>query len=240
MSLESPAILAVITLTKHCVMKTYDNLTDGLQTVLLMYQKGYVNHIAFLTSKDKIQALGGKWEEEFGTRLPAHKRHYRKSKGLANAVAYSMPIIGSDKVQVILMATKECKAMPESTEWHRQNWTNRYPIISRFHMLKETRNGKSGMTWRIDPAELSQEEKYLNHLVHVGDASQVAANTKKIVAFYPMFGGVRRQIRTMLKEGARQWQHKHKTSWPGSNPDALPILAFKRAPGVREDVASPW
>ena len=54
-------------------MKTYDNLTDGLQTVLLMYQKGYVNHIGFLTSKDKIQALGEKWEEEFGTRLPAHR-----------------------------------------------------------------------------------------------------------------------------------------------------------------------
>ena len=209
-------------------MKTYDNLTDGLQTILLMYQKGYVHHIAFLTSKDKIQTLSEKWEEEFGTNLPAHKRHYRKSKKLANAVAYSMPIIGSDKSQVILMATNEWKAMPESTEWHRQNWTNRYPIISRFHMLKETRNGKGVMTWRIDPIELLQEEKYLNHLVHLGGVSQVAANTKRIVAFYPMFGGVRRQIRTMLKDSARQWQHKHKIPWPGPNPDALPILAFRR------------
>lgn len=211
-------------------MKTYDNLTDGLKIVLMMYNKGYINHVAFLTTHDKIPALDEKWATEFGTQLPPHKRHYRKSKGLANAVAYAMPIIGSDKTQVILMATAEVKNMPDKTEWKRQNWTSRFPEISRFHMLTESRHAEKGkpaaLTWRINNTDLDLEANYLNHLVHVGNAQQVASYSMRLVAFYPMFGGVRRQIKTLFKDSARVWQHKHKSNWPGANPDALPILTF--------------
>lgn len=211
-------------------MKNYDNLTDGLRTVLMMYNKGYVNHVAFLTSEEKIPALDEKWATELGTQLPPHKRHYRKSKGLANAVAYAMPVIDSDKTQVILMATAEVKNMPDKTEWKRQNWTTRFPEISRFHMLTESRPARNGkpvaLTWRINNTDLGEEAKYLNHLVHLGNPRDVDYQSAKIVSFYPMFGGVRRQIRNMLKQSARLWQHKHKSDWPGLNPDELPIMTF--------------
>ena len=212
-------------------MVKYENLTNGLQTILLMYQKGYINHVTFLTTDDKIDRLMSKWEDEFGTNLPAHKRHYRKSKGLANAVAYSMPVIGSVmKKQVILMATEDVNNMPDSTSWHRQNWTTRYPEISKFEMFKDINaSGKQVMTWKILAQDLGEERVYLNHVVHSGNVQDTIKVSTKLVRLYPMFGGVRRQIRVILKDAARQWQHKHKSPWIGPDPDALPILSFREA-----------
>ena len=50
--------------------------------------------------------------------------------------------------------------------------------------------------------------------------------------FYPMYGGVRRQIRRMYRGAAKLWLASRKTPWPGFNPDQLPIMAgFKKDPG---------
>jgi hypothetical protein len=89
------------------------------------------------------------------------------------------------------------------------------------------------MTWRIQNRDLEELRKYLVALTSSGDSRELKRQTEQIVRIYPMFGGVRRQLRRMLREMMRLWNHHHKdTQWPGPDPESLPMsVGFKRLAG---------
>ncbi|MDA8416437.1 MAG: hypothetical protein M0Z78_05100 [Betaproteobacteria bacterium] len=216
-------------------MKNYPDITPTMRAILMMYNKGYTHHISFKTSQEKLPQLEEKWAIDFGTKLPAHTRFARKQRGHANAVAYSGPVFSEmGMVQVILMATEEAIKMPPSSPWSREKWLSRYPEFSKFVMVEEQRErGDRAMTWRIQNRDLEELRKYLVALTSSGDSRELKRQTEQIVRIYPMFGGVRRQLRRMLREMMRLWNHHHKdTQWPGPDPESLPMsVGFKRLAG---------
>lgn len=213
-------------------MREYEDITSALRAVQRNWQSGYTCWVSFILGSDKVPAIGERWAEELGTGLPAWKRQDRKQRHLANAVALSSPVLGRPGVrEVMLMATADALAMPEVSPWRRQKWLQRCPELSEFVMLREPRpRGDYAWTWRLQEHVAVGLARHFTRLVEEGDASAVAKHTHHAVSLYPMFGGVRRQLKRILHSARKLWTARTKGPWPGPNPDHLPaMIGFKPA-----------
>ena len=212
-------------------MKVYDDLTPALKTVLLHYTNGYTRWVSIKTTPEKLSSLDAKWAEAYGTHLAAYQRQDKKQKGLPTGVAVAAPVLGEpDTVEVILMATEFASSI-QLGPFTREKWHSRLPEFSKFVIVHEPRDrGDYAWTWRIQTIELGQLEKHLTSLVKTGDPVKVAYEAHHWTHLYPMFGGVRRQLRRALKSGHRLWTHNFETRpWPGPDPDNLPaMVGFKK------------
>ena len=174
--------------------------------------------------------LDAKWTEVYGTRLAAYQRQDKKQKGLPTAVAVAAPVLGKPDVkEVILMATEFASTIKVGP-FSREKWSTRFPEFSKFVIVHEARDrGDSSFTWRIQERDMGMLDKHMAHLIKCGDGRQVAAEAHHWVKFYPMFGGVRRQIRRALNGARKLWAANFKDSaWPGPDPEKLPaMVGFK-------------
>lgn len=213
-------------------MREYEDITSALRAVQRNWQSGYTCWVAFIVGAEKVPAIGERWAEELGTGLPAWKRQDRKQRNLANAVALSSPVLGRPGVrEVMLMATPDALAMPAISPWCRQQWLQRCPELSVFVMLREPRpRGDYAWTWRLQEQVAVGVARHFTRLVEAGDGFAVAKHTHHAVALYPMFGGVRRQLKRILKSACKLWTARNKGPWPGPDPDHLPaMIGFKAA-----------
>jgi hypothetical protein len=99
-------------------------------------------------------------------------------------------------------------------------------------MLQEPRErGDYAWTWRIQNKEYGVLEQFLITLVKEGKADNVAAQTARLVSMNPLFGGVRRQVRRLLKGAQKLWVgiNHEKRAWPGPDPDKLPMMGSYKA-----------
>jgi hypothetical protein len=206
-------------------MRVYDDLTTALQGILFQFTRGYSLWVSFEIDASKLEGIRQKWIEECGTNLSSSKRQDRKQKKLPNAWAAGAPVIGHPaKRQLILMATEHALAFPDS-QLGREKWNGRLPEFSDFVMVREPRDrGDYAWTWRIQERVAGLFEKNLVGLVKAGDVQGVSRETRSAVAFYPMYGGVRRQLARMFKSSRKLWLAAHKTPWPGADPDKLPMM----------------
>ena len=206
-------------------MKKYDDITPALQAILMHYQRGYTHWISIRTKQKKLVSLDDKWAEQYGTRLASYQRQDRKQKGLATAVALAMPVLQHpDEVEVILMATQYASTQ-KLGPFTREKWQTRFPEASKFVLLREQRErGDSALTWRVQEKDLGLMAKHLTMLVK-SEPEAVGAVARQIVALHPMYGGVRRQLRTMLNSSRKLWHACHTDrAWPGPDPDHLPMM----------------
>lgn len=208
-------------------MKNYDDVTLGLQGILRSWSTGdSACWVSFVTSIDKIESVDEKFTEAYGIRLSAEKRRWRKSNGLPTAWACSLPVLADPyKRQVVLLASKEALTVKEGP-FAREKWITRFPEVSDFVIVKEPRDrGDSSWTWRIQARQAGLAEKHLIALVKGGNARKVGDYANYLVRFYPMFGGVRRQLRRMLIGSRKLWDATRKgQDWPGPDPDHLPMM----------------
>lgn len=209
-------------------MKIYDDLTPALQSVLLHWTRGYT---CWTTTealpKAKVEAiLRGKWAENYGTNLPAWKRQDRKQKGLPNAIALAAPVVGlPDQMQLVLMATQDALAVLETSPFSREKWLVRCPELSDYVIVHEPRErGDYAWTWRLQEKVIAGLENRMVSLIGRIDAAELRKETSQWVRFYAMYGGVRRQLRRLLRSGQKLWSRKHKTPWPGPDPESLPAM----------------
>lgn len=224
-------------------MRHHDHITSALQSILLNYAKGYTRWVSFAIDVKKVEGIGEKWAETLGTRLPAWKRQDRKQKQLANAVALSAPILSTpNKRQIILMATEHVIGMPENTPWRRERWLTRLPEFSDFVMVREARErGDLVWTWRLQDRILGGLESHLTSLVKAGDASAVRQESGHWTRIYPMFGGVRRQLRRTLNSARKLWTATVRSPWPGAVPEALPMMiGFRSLDTTQADPVRQW
>lgn len=217
-------------------MKRYEHMTDILKVILLNYQRGYTCWVSFDTRPEKLPELATKFRDEYGTHFSPAERHRRKRKGLPNAVAFIGPDYGRpDRVRVFLMATEHAKTFAVGP-FSREKWNVVPPEYSRFHMLQEPRDrGDYAWTWRIQNKEYGVLEQFLTALVKEGKVDDVATQTARLVSMNPLFGGVRRQVRRLLKGAQKLWVgiNKEKRAWPGPDPDRLPMMgSYKVDRGV--------
>ena len=214
-------------------MKIYDNLTPALQSILLHWTRGYTCWTATEPlPRAKAEAiLRGKWPEAYGTNLPAWKRQDRKQKGLPNAVALGAPVVGlPDHLQLVLMATQDALTVPELSPFSREKWRTRCPELSDYVIVHEPRErGDYAWTWRLQEKVISGLDNRMMSIIGRVDAPELRRETDQWVRFYAMYGGVRRQLRRLLRSGEKLWSRKHKTPWPGPDPEKLPAMVGFRA-----------
>jgi len=217
-------------------VKIYDNLTPALQAILLQWTKGYT----CWTSTDalprlKAEAVLTKWAEVYGTNLAAWKRQDRKQKGLPNAFAAAVPVVGiPDRYELFLMATEPALTAPDLSPFSREKWKTRCPELADYVIVHEPRErGDYAWTWRLQEKVVAGIENRMRSLIERVDAVQLRAETTQWVRFYALFGGVRRQLRRTLRSGWKLWTRKNKTAWPGPDPEALPaMIGFRSEKGT--------
>jgi len=207
-------------------MHIYDDITPALWAILMQWIRGYQCWISFKVPLDKADAIGRKWADDFGTRLPAWKRQDRKAKGFANAVAFAAPVIGTPGlVEVILMATADAMAMPAASPWARERWKTSCVVFSEFVVVHAPRDrGDYRWTWRLQERTAGGLQKHFTYLVNVRDTASLRKHTEHAVRFYPAFGGVRQQLRRMLNSARKLWVAGKCGPWPGPDPDKLPAI----------------
>jgi hypothetical protein len=128
------------------------------------------------------------------------------------------------EVECILLASMSALDAKDGP-FSREKWHTSPPEVSDFVMIKEPRERRDyAWTWRIQNRQLGLLETHLTALVKSGDAKSISETTRHWVRFYPLFGGVRRQIRRMLNSGQKLWQACQGSTWPGQNSECLPAM----------------
>lgn len=224
----------VVTITEGTIaLKIYDDITPALSAILRAWStRTSCCWISFKIPRTKLHAIREKWLEEYGTGLSAEKRRYRRSKGLPCAWACALPVIGMEhQVECILLATEEA-LLAKSGPFSRERWKTKPPEVSDFVILRDKRHrGDSVWTWRIQNQQFGLIRCHLIDFIKKSDIAAVAMISNHIVRFYPMFGGIRRQIRRLLKEASKLWVSITKSGFPGPNPELLPMMiGFKKEP----------
>lgn len=217
-------------------MKIYEDITPALQSVLRSWSTGDVGcWVSFVVHRDKLDGIREKWIENYGTNLSAEKRRWRKRSGLPTATACAVPILGfPHKVECILLASSQAIGASGGA-FSREKWLTRPPEIGDFVMVQEPRErGDYRWTWRIQQRQLGLLGQHLTALVKLGDGQGVAANSHGMVRLYPMFGGVRRQVRRLLRSSQKLWDARSDGGWPGPDPEALPAMVGYRKERVVE------
>lgn len=214
-------------------MKIYDDITKAMQGILRSYSTGdTVCWVAFQTHQEKLDSIREKWLENYGTGLSAEKRRYRKKHGLPTAWGAALPVLGSPhKSECILLVSEEALSMKDGP-FSREKWSSSPPEVSDFVMIKEPRDRRDyAWTWRLQNRTYGLLEQHLTALVKAGDAPGVYQDTNHWIRLYPMFGGVRRQLRRLLNGGRKLWMATQDSQWPGPDPDKLPMMVGFRSEG---------
>jgi len=191
----------------------------------------YTHAVIFDAKKERLEALATKFADDYGTNLPAWKRHERKRAGLPNAWACSMPAPAKkDVVTVTLLAGfVSLDGLDKASPWHREKWSDKVQIGD-CEIVTDQRDRRDFVTtWKLTPQCLKGLEAYWR------DSSKntldvVVREATRAVAYYPMFGGVRRQLRRLIRGYAKLYQHRRNAPWPGPDPENLPLMhGFRKA-----------
>lgn len=206
-------------------MKNHENLTEALRAILFNYQRGYTCWTSFEVPEEKLPGISEKWSEIYGTNLPAYIRQDKKQKGFPTAVAVSAPVIGSpNKRHLILMATPFARTIKVGP-FTRETWETKLPSFSLFRMTQDARpRGDYTLTWKLNDRTIGLLEKHLASQVRAGDPFEVKREVDQWIRFYPLFGGVRRQLKRAIHGSSRLWELTQKTPWPARSEDDLPVM----------------
>lgn len=205
------------------------DITKAMQAILLHHTRGYHLWIGFVAGQDKISALDQKWALELGTHEPAWRRHDRKTRGIPNAVGIAGRVFSQPaQSEVVLMATKNARSVLPHSPYHpylKQQWREDLPRFSYFEMVHQPTEaqGKLVWTWRIRKPELTAMERHLIQLCDAGEVDFLARETSSMVRNYPMYNGIRSQIRRLLRRIQRKCATKH-IAYLGPDPENLPIM----------------
>jgi hypothetical protein len=215
-------------------MKNYDDITPALSAILRSWapREGMRCWVGFRVEREGLPGIRAKWLEDFGTGLDGAKRRWRRRKKLPTAWACSLPVLGMPhQAECVLLATERALAMT-CGPFSRQEWNTRPPIVSDFVMVKEPRDRRDYCwTWRIQDRVLHSVQRHLIALVTERDGAELAKVSHQLIGLYPMFGGVRRQLRRTFRGAEALWNRSAKSSWPGPDPEHLPMMiGFKRDP----------
>lgn len=212
-------------------MKTYDDLTAGLQAVLMQATRGYSRCVSFEIERNKLPSLTEKWIDNYGVNLPSWKRFERKRIGLPNAWAGVIPVPGAKhRARVVLLRTDaDLSKLPTESPWRREQWSDRIEVGD-YIVAKDQRDRRDYTT----TIKLSQQcfHGLEGHWRAVANQSldQLASEVAHTVRYHPLFGGVRRQLRRLIRGYVKLWaKRRPDRPWPGPDPEALPTMQGFRA-----------
>lgn len=206
-------------------MKHYEDITPALRAVLMMVTRGYKHLVTFEVESHKADAIEEKWIDNFGIHLSASHRHARKRAGLPNAWACSMPVPGiSHKRRFVLMRTDaDLSKLVDESPWRREKWSDRLEIGDYLVTIDQRDRRDYAWTVRLAPHCLRRLESYYRELAG-RSLDMLQEQIERDCRYYPMFGGVRRQMRRLVRGYAKLYEKKTGKPWPGPDPEALPSV----------------
>lgn len=213
------------------------HITESMQSILLHHQRGYTLWTGFQTPIDKISALDEKWSLSLGIHEPGWKRQDRKQKGIPNAIAVFGQVFSRPSMcEIVLMATENARHVAPNSPYHaflREQWRDDLPRFSHFEMahMPTEAQGKLTWTWKIRKLELSQIEKHLIFLCDQRDVEMLKRETHSLARNFPMYNGIRSQVRRLLRHVQRKSAACH-IQYLGPDPENLP--AMLRFPTTRQ------
>lgn len=216
-------------------MKIYSSQSDALRAILLMFTRGYRHAVIFETRNDKLQPIAEKFAENYVTNLPAWKRFQRKKQGLPNAWACAMPksSVPGQSIVLLMASFETLDKLHESSHWRREKWRPAEKVeIGDYRIAPNDKraNGDSADTIKLTARTITGLESYWRALASQGQFDKIADEAAHAVQIYTMFGGVRRQLRRLIRSYKKLYEAKLKKPWPGPNPEALPsITGFSRS-----------
>ena len=213
-------------------MIDYPHITDALRSVVLMTTRGYTHGVSFEAPAERVPAIADKWAEVYGTQLPAWKRHQRKSKGLPVAWACSMPVPGQPARRrlVLLCAGLDASKLDARSPWLREHWLPIERLELGDYIVARDKRDRGDWAWtvRLTPRCMRGTEALYRSLA-AQSLEQLRYQIERDVRYHPLFGGVRRQMRRLVRGYAKLWSKRTGKPWPGPDPEKLPALgAFTR------------
>ena len=231
-------------------MQVYSDTTSALRAVLLQFVHGYCYWITFTIERAKLPALDEKFRQNYDTNAPAHRRADRRKKSLQNrradpqkeslpnAFACAMPtgLTGGKEltttVQVVLMTDQRQNSFPQNSPFNREKWREDLPQLSGFvlaHDKDESGKKAAVWTWRIQKREAGLLANYLSKLIHEGSSAEIREWAESLPKIYPLFSGVRRQIKLMLRGGKKLYELRGRGVWPGPDHERMATVgAFRK------------
>jgi len=79
-------------------------------------------------------------------------------------------------------------------------------------------------TIKLTKHTISGFENYWRALASQGQLEKIADEAARAVQFYAPFGGVRRQLRRLIRSYKKLYEARLKTPWPGPDPESLPSI----------------
>ncbi len=205
------------------------DITNAMQSILLHHTRGYTLWVDIRAHETKIPALDEKWALSLGTHEPGWKRQDRKQHDIPNAVAIAGRVFSQPgQVEIVLLATANARHVNPGSPHHaflREQWRDDLPRFSHFEMAHQPTEaqGKLVWTWRIRKIELNQIEKRLVALTDARDVETLKRETHSLVRSFPMFNGIRSQVRRLLRHVQRKCAACH-IDYPGPDPENLPMM----------------
>jgi len=215
-------------------MKIYEHQTEALRSILLMYTRGYRHAVVFELRNDKLPLIAEKFAQNYGTNLPAWKRFERKRKGLPNAWVCAMPKAGYPGLSIIVLlgSFETLNNLAGESVWRRERWQPAEKVeIGDYRIALDKRDrGDSAYTIKLTTRTLSGLEKYWRALATQCQFEMIVNEARRAVQFYSLFGGVRRQLRRLIRSYKKLYEARLKKPWPGPDPELLPHLgSFRKA-----------
>jgi len=218
-------------------MRHYEDITTALQAILLNVTRGYRYCVVEEVRADKVPGIAEKWIDNFGTTLSPARRHARKRAGLPNAWACSMPVPGAPHKRLLVLLRTEAdlsKLAPESP-WRREKWRDRIEIGDYIIAIDKRDRGDYAYTVRLSPSCMRRLESWYRELAG-RSLDQLRIQIEHDVRYYPAFGGVRRQLRRLIRGYAKLYQARLKKPWPGPDPESLPTIGkFRKSSGEHHE-----
>jgi hypothetical protein len=215
-------------------MKIYRHQTDALRSILMMWTQGYRYAVTFDAKTEKLDALASKFAETYGTELPAWKRYERKRKKLPNGWACSMPKAShpGQSIVVLMAAFDSLDHLDPASPWRREKWIPAERVeIGDYRIAPRDKRDRRDYadTIKLTTRTLSGLENYWRALAAQQQFDKLADEAWRAVQFYSLFGGVRRQIRRLIRGYKKLYEARLKKTWPGPDPEALPSIGqFRR------------
>lgn len=206
-------------------MKRYEHLTDGLRAVLMMTTRGYRYAVTAEVPAEKVHGIEQKWIDAYGITLPAWRRRERKKKSLPNAWAFSLPVPAAahKRLLVLLRTDADLSKLDPSSPWLRERWREIDKCEIGDYCVTIDQRDRRDYAWTVKlSARTLRGLEGLYRELSGRSLSMLQEQIERDVRYYPMFGGVRRQMRRLIRGYAKLYQKRLGKQWPGPDPEALP------------------
>lgn len=210
-------------------MRVYDDLTKAMWGALFNYLRGYTHTVVFQASIEKLPVLDEKFAENLGTRLPGWKRHQKKNAGLPNALALSIPVPsrpGLCNVVLMLSGSDKLAHLDPASPFRREKWRPGLSLGDFYISIDQRNRGDMATTWRLTSECYNGLDKYWRTLAQQKNFDGLSHDIERAVGYYPMFGGVRRQLRRLIR-GYSKLAARHGVDL-SIDPENLPVMRIPK------------